>query len=56
VAGVFPKDSHPPIVFPAALLRGSHNTAAPFFLSFLQSPKATAVFQRFGYQPLADTR
>jgi molybdate transport system substrate-binding protein len=56
VAGVFPADSHPPIVFPAALLRDSRNAAAPFFLSFLQSPKATVVFQRFGYQPLAGTR
>jgi molybdate transport system substrate-binding protein len=52
VAGVFPKDSHPPIVFPAALLRGSHNAATPLFFSFLQSPSAAAVFQRYGYQPL----
>jgi molybdate transport system substrate-binding protein len=56
VAGVFPKDSHPPIEFPAALLRDSRNAAAPFFLSFLQSPTATAIFERFGYQPLVGTR
>jgi molybdate transport system substrate-binding protein len=55
IAGVFPMDSHPPIVFPAALLRDSHNAAAPFFLSFLQSPKAGAVFNRFGYQKIAGT-
>jgi molybdate transport system substrate-binding protein len=55
VAGIFATDSHPPIVFPAALLRDSHNAAAPFFLSFLQSPKAAAVFERHGYQPLAAT-
>lgn len=55
VAGVFPKDSHPPILFPAALLRGSHNAAAPSFLSFLQSSKAAAVFERYGYQALTGT-
>jgi molybdate transport system substrate-binding protein len=55
VAGVFPRDSHPPIVFPAALLRGSRNPAAPFFLSFLQSPKAAAIFERYGYRPLTGT-
>jgi molybdate transport system substrate-binding protein len=53
VVGVLPKDSHPPIVFPAALLRDSRNADAPRFLSFLQSPKATAVFEKFGYQPIA---
>jgi molybdate transport system substrate-binding protein len=56
VAGVFPKDSHPPIIFPAALLRDSHNADAQRFLSFLQSPKAIAVFEHFGYRPIAGTR
>lgn len=52
VAGVFPKDSHPPIVFPAAILRDSRNSEAARFLAFLDSPPAMAVFKRFGYQPL----
>ncbi|MFY9837101.1 MAG: molybdate ABC transporter substrate-binding protein [Xanthobacteraceae bacterium] len=55
VAGVLPMDSHQPIVFPAALLRDSHNAEASRFLSFLQPPKATAVFETFGYRPLATT-
>lgn len=54
IAGVFPNDSHPPVVFPAALLRDSHNADAERFLSFLQSAKATAVFERFGYRPLGN--
>jgi molybdate transport system substrate-binding protein len=56
VAGVLPMDSHPPVVFPAALLRDSHNVDAPRFLSFLQSPKATTVFEKFGYRPVTATR
>lgn len=53
IAGVFPRDSHPPIVFPAAILRDSHDTDAARFLAFLSSPKAAAVFERFGYRALA---
>jgi molybdate transport system substrate-binding protein len=53
VAGIFPGNSHPPIVFPAALLRDSHSADAARFLAFLASPKATAVFERYGYRPLA---
>jgi molybdate transport system substrate-binding protein len=52
IAGVFPKDSHPPIVFPAAILRDSHNADAARFLTFLKSEQAMAVFKRFGYRPL----
>lgn len=51
IAGVFPGDSHPPIVFPAALLRDSHNPDAARFLSFLKSPKAAAAFEVGGYRP-----
>jgi len=51
IAGVFPDDSHPPIVFPAALLRDSRNPDAPRFLAFLTSPKAAAAFELGGYRP-----
>jgi len=50
VSGVFPENSHPPIVFPAAILRDSHDPDAARFFSFLTSPKAAAVFARFGYR------
>lgn len=53
VAGVFPADSHPPIVFPAAILRDSHSADAARFLAFLASAKAAAVFTQYGYRPLA---
>jgi molybdate transport system substrate-binding protein len=54
VAGVFPKDSHPPIVFPAAILRDSRDPNAARFFSFLTSPKAAAVFEQFGYRALVN--
>jgi molybdate transport system substrate-binding protein len=56
IAGVFPKASHPPIVFPAAILRDSRNAETARFFSFMTSPKAAAVFERFGYQALAGAR
>jgi molybdate transport system substrate-binding protein len=55
IAGVFPADSHPPIVFPAAILRDSHNADTDRFFSFLKSAKAAAIFAKFGYRPLSTT-
>jgi molybdate transport system substrate-binding protein len=49
VVGVFPPDSHPPILYPAALTAASRNGEAGKFLSFLRSAKARAIFERLGY-------
>lgn len=55
VAGVFPGDSHPPIVYPAALVKqGTGTQAAPgpealSFLNFLQSEPAVRVFETYGF-------
>src|SRR6185503_9192146 len=48
VAGVFPADSHPPIVYPVALLRAARPGAAAF-LEFLSQPKARAIFEKHGF-------
>ena len=48
VAGVFPEDSHPPIVYPAAVLRGARPGAREL-LEFLASPPAQAIFGRHGF-------
>ena len=40
VLGVFPEDSHPPIVYPAAKLVGSKSPEADGFLDYLRSPEA----------------
>ena len=49
VAGVFPADSHPPIVYPIARLAGSTNPEGEGFRRFLLSPRGRAIFARFGF-------
>lgn len=47
--GIFPDFSHPPIVYPAAVVAASTNPAARDFLDSLQSAGEAAVFRRFGF-------
>ena len=49
VAGVFPADSHPRIVYPVARLRGATNPGAEGFRRFLLSGEGRAVFARHGF-------
>lgn len=49
VVDTFPADSHPPIVYPAAVTTQSTNPAARPFLAYLQSPAARALFERYGF-------
>lgn len=49
IVGLFPDASHPPIVYPAALVAGSSNPRASAFLSFLNGPEAGAVFRKYGF-------
>jgi molybdate transport system substrate-binding protein len=46
--GTFPADTHPPIVYPAALIQESRPDAARFF-AYLKSARATAEFERLGH-------
>jgi molybdate transport system substrate-binding protein len=48
VVGVFPADSHPPIVYPVALTVNAKPDAAQY-LAFLRSPAAKAVFEAHGF-------
>ena len=48
VIGVFPADSHPPIVYPAALTAGAKSGGAAY-LEFLQSPLARGIFEKRGF-------
>ena len=49
IVGLLPETSHPPIVYPAALVAGGRNTRATAFLNFLSGPEARAVFRRHGF-------
>jgi molybdate transport system substrate-binding protein len=52
IVGLFPDQSHPPIVYPAALVAGASDPDAAAFLGFLQSPEASAVFRKYGFAVL----
>jgi molybdate transport system substrate-binding protein len=49
VAGTFPEDSHPPIVYPAAVILASKNPDAEAFVTYLSSPKAQEIFTAQGF-------
>ena len=51
VVGRFPEDSHPPIVYPAALTTAAQGPAGDF-LAYLSGAKAVAVFERQGFTVL----
>lgn len=54
IKAAFPEDSHPDIVYPAALLDGRQTQAAQAFLDYLQSPEADAVFDAYGFRRPAE--
>lgn len=49
VVGVFPEDSHPPIVYPAAIVKDKGTPAAERLIEFLQSPAARPIFEKHGF-------
>lgn len=49
VVGAFPEDSHPPIIYPAAVIAASEHPAAAGLVDFLQSAAAAPVFEGFGF-------
>lgn len=51
IVGVFPESSHPPIVYPIAVLKGATSTDAAGFERFLVSAEGKAIFKRFGFSP-----
>jgi len=51
IVDLFPDDSHPPILYPAAVIVSPRSPEARAFLSYLQSPPARTVFARYGFRP-----
>ncbi|MDE2351513.1 MAG: molybdate ABC transporter substrate-binding protein [Alphaproteobacteria bacterium] len=51
IVGTFPAGSHPPIVYPAALVKGAQ-PGTEAFLKFLSSDEARAVFRKSGFDVL----
>ena len=53
IVGVFPEETHPPIIYPAALIADSKNPSAARLLDFLGSAAAKPIFEKGGFTVLA---
>lgn len=49
IAGEFPESSHPPIIYPAALVAASKHAQAQAFLDYLGLAPARAIFTKYGF-------
>ena len=49
VVDVFPEDTHPPILYPAAMTANAQ-PAAQKYLEFLAGPQAQEIFRRYGFR------
>jgi len=49
IVGAFPANTHPPIVYPAALVAGSKSAGAAAFLRHLSGAQAQATLRRHGF-------
>jgi molybdate transport system substrate-binding protein len=49
IVGLFPDDSHPPILYPAAVLAHASGPWPGAFLRFLGGREAVAIFRRYGF-------
>lgn len=50
VVGVFPAQSHKPVVYPAALIAANRDADAEALFAYLQTPPTKAVFTRHGFR------
>lgn len=49
VVAVFPADSHPPVEYPFALVKGQDTPAAKEFFAFLTGPEAKEIYKKYGF-------
>jgi molybdate transport system substrate-binding protein len=49
MVGTFPADSHPPIIYPAAVTKAGEGSTAAAFLQFLGSGAAKTAFEKQGF-------
>src|SRR6202035_2920703 len=52
VIGIFPEDSHEPVIYPVAATAETTNPAVTRYLNFLRSSSAKAIFERYGFSYL----
>lgn len=49
IVGIFPQDTHPPIIYPIAVVASSPNPAALGYLAYLKSRAARPTFEKHGF-------
>lgn len=49
VVGIFPQDSHKPVEYPLALVKGHNNASATAFYQYLKGPQAAVIFKQYGF-------
>ena len=49
IIGTFPEETHPPIVYPAAIIAGQDVPEARAFMAFLKSLDAKNIFEKYGF-------
>jgi molybdate transport system substrate-binding protein len=49
IVGIFPEDSHPPIIYPVAATATAKTEAADY-LAFLRTSAAKAIFEKYGFK------
>ncbi|WP_305817222.1 molybdate ABC transporter substrate-binding protein [Photobacterium leiognathi] len=49
IVATFPEDSHKPITYPMALVKGNDTPAAKAFYQYLQHDEAKAIFKQYGF-------
>ena len=52
IVGTFPDDTHPPIIYPIAVVAASTNPGAPDYVAFLRSPTTRPIFEKQGFRVL----
>jgi len=55
IVATFPADSHPPIIYPAAVTRSGAGGGAADFLAFLGTPTARSAFEKQGFSVIGAT-
>ena len=51
IVRVFPAETHSPIVYPAAIVKGAERGPADAYFNYLRGTAARAVFVRYGFSP-----
>ena len=49
VVALFPENTHPPIIYPACIIKGKAGDDARAFFEFLKGPKAAEIFKAYGF-------